>query len=253
MDDLSVPPLPPAQVAELVDLLQAEADPDDAAILARYFKTGPGDYGEGDVFLGIKLSRLRTILTPHRAIPFVAADWLPLLRSPIHEHRLACLVVMAERARRGSETERAELYTTYLANTAYVNNWDLVDVSAAAVVGGYLLERDRDPLYRLARSPLVWDRRIAVISTHRFIRAGQAADTYALALQLLGDDHDLIHKAVGWMLREAGRRVSRTELLTFLDQYAARLPRVTLRYAIEHLDPEQRTRYRRLRPGTMDE
>ena len=238
-------------MADLIDLLRAEADAHDAEILARYFKTGPGGYGEGDVFLGIKLSRLRAILQPHRTVPFLPAEWLPLLHSPIHEHRLACLVVMAERAQRGAAAERAELYTTYLANTARINNWDLVDVSAAAVVGGYLMDRDRSDLGQLARSPLVWDRRIAVISTHRFLRAGQSGDTYALALLLRDDDHDLIHKAVGWMLREAGRRVSRAELLAFLDQYAASLPRVTLRYAIEHLDPVERTHYRKLRAGTI--
>lgn len=238
-------------MADLINLLRAEADPDDAEILARYFQTGPGGYGEGDVFLGIKLSRLRTILKPHRTVRFVPAEWLPLLHSPIHEHRLACLVVMAERAQRGAAAERAELYATYLANTAHINNWDLVDVSAAAVVGGYLMDRARSVLYQLARSPLLWDRRIAVVSTHRFLRAGQSGDTYALALLLRDDDHDLIHKAVGWMLREAGRRVSRAELVAFLDQYAASLPRVTLRYAIEHLDPEERTHYRKLRPGTI--
>ncbi|HEY5849073.1 MAG TPA: DNA alkylation repair protein [Microlunatus sp.] len=246
-------PRPPSAVADLIGLMQDEADPGDAEILARYFKTGPGGYGEGDVFLGIKLSRLRTILKPHRTVPFVPAEWLPLLHSPIHEHRLACLVIMAERAQRAAAAERAELYGTYLANTAQINNWDLVDVSAAAVVGGYLMDRDRGILYRLARSPLVWDRRIAVISTHRFIRAGQSGDIYALALRLRDDDHDLIHKAVGWMLREAGRRVSREELLAFLDQHAASLPRVTLRYAIEHLGPEQRAHYRQLRPGTIGE
>ena len=186
-------------------------------------------------------------------MPFVTAEWLPLLHSSIHEHRLACLVIMAERAQRGAAAERNELYATYLANTAHINNWDLVDVSAAAVVGGYLMDRDRDILYQLARSPLVWDRRIAVVSTHRFIRAGQSGDCYELAVRLRDDDHDLIHQAVGWMLREAGRRVSREELLAFLDQYAASLPRVTLRYAIEHLNPEQRDHYRQLRAGTIGE
>ena len=233
--------------ADLLETLEAEANPTDAATLARYFRTETGAYGAGDVFCGIKLSRLRAILRPYRTMPFVAADWLALLRSPIHEHRLACLVMMAERATRGSADERALLYETYLANTSHVNNWDLVDVSCAPIVGGYLLERDRAPLYRLARSRSLWERRIAIVSTHRFIRAGQSADTYALAARLLGDDHDLIHKAAGWMLREAGLRVSRGELLAFLDQHAATMPRTMLRYAIEHLDPEVRQHYRSLR------
>jgi 3-methyladenine DNA glycosylase AlkD len=150
---------------------------------------------------------------------------------------------MADRAARGSAAEQTVIYQTYLANTDRVNNWDLVDVSCAPVVGGYLLKRDRGPLYRLAQSRSLWERRISVVSTHRFIRAGESADTYRVAAQLLGDDQDLIHKAVGWMLREAGKRVSRNELLAFLDQHAATMPRTMLRYAIEHLDPDLRQHY----------
>jgi hypothetical protein len=236
-------PTPP----EVADALQAEANPDDAAVLARYFRTGPGEYGEGDVFIGIKLSRLRAILKPHLSVPFAPADWLPLLRSPVHEHRLACLVVMAGRARRGRSDEHELIYDTYLGNTGHVNNWDLVDVSCAPIVGGYLLDRDRAPLYQLVRSRLIWERRIAIVSTHWFIRAGQAADTYGLATRLLDDDHDLIHKAVGWMLREAGKRVGRDELIAFLDEHAATMPRTMLRYAIEHLDPDLRHHYLGLR------
>lgn len=229
--------------AELLEILQAEADPSDAEVLARYFRTGPGGYGEGDTFCGIKLSRLRTVLRPYVTTPFVRDHWLPLLHSPIHEYRLACLVMMAERAVRGSAEEQGLIYDTYLGNTRRVNNWDLVDVSCAPIVGGYLLTRDRAPLSLLARSESLWERRISIVSTHRFIRAGESADTYVLAAQLLGDDHDLIHKAVGWMLREAGKRVSRSELIAFLDQHAAAMPRTMLLYAIEHFDPDLRRHY----------
>jgi 3-methyladenine DNA glycosylase AlkD len=232
---------------DLVRALEQAADVDVAAVLARYFQTGPGGYGEGDVFVGIKLSDLRRLTKPYTRRLFTSADWLPLLRDRRHEYRLAALVVMSQRADRGAEPERAEIYRTYLAHTAYVNNWDLVDVSAAAVVGGYLVDRDRSPLWSLARSPLLWDRRIAMISTHRFLRAGDSRDTYALAAVLLNDREDLMHKAVGWSLREAGKRVDPDELRTFLAEHATRMPRTTLRYAIEHFSPEERSRYLAMR------
>jgi 3-methyladenine DNA glycosylase AlkD len=229
--------------SDLRSQLDAESDPAAAAVFERYFQAQPGGYGDGDVFLGVKLSRLRDLAKPYRTLPFVAEDWLPLLKSPIHEHRLAALVVMAERAKCGAPGEREMIYQTYLDHTAYLNNWDLVDVSCAWVVGHFLLDHDRSPLYRLACSRVVWDRRIAIVSTHAFLRAGQSEDTYKLAVLLLDDDHDLIHKAVGWMLREAGKRVSRKELEAFLDRHAAVMPRTMLRYAIEHFEPDRRTYY----------
>jgi 3-methyladenine DNA glycosylase AlkD len=227
----------------LVEQLRAEANAEDAAVLAGYFRTAPGGYAEGDEFIGVKLSRIRALVKAYRLVPFVAADWLPLLRSGVHEDRLAGLVYMTERAVRGPEAEQTLIYSTYLEETEHVNNWDLVDASCGPIVGRYLLDRDRAPLHRLARSGSVWERRIAVVSTHVFLRAGQSADTYRLAENLLGDDHDLIHKAVGWMLREAGKRVDRAELLAFLDAHAAAMPRTMLRYSIEHLDAEQRKHY----------
>lgn len=228
-------------------MLESEGNADDAAVLARYFQVKPGGYGERDQFLGVKLSRLRTIAKPYGRTEFEPSDWLPLLQSPIHEHRLLALVVMADRAVRGGGDERGQIYQTYLGHTAFVNNWDLVDVSCAAIVGGYLLNRDRSPLDDLVRSASLWERRIAIISTHHFIRAGESGPTYRLATALIDDRQDLIHKAVGWMLREAGRRVDGAELRTFLDDYAARLPRTALRYAIEHFPPEERQHYLRLR------
>ena len=234
-------------VDDLRAAVDASANPADAALLARYFQTGPGGYGEGDVFIGVKLSELRRLTRPYARRPFIAAQWLPLLTSPVHEHRLATLVVMSQRADRDDEAERESIYRTYLDHTAQVNNWDLVDVSAAAVVGGYLSRRERSVLLRLAGSALVWERRIAIISTHRFIRAGQSADTYAVATALLADPHDLIHKAVGWSLREAGRRVDRGELRSFLGRWAPTMPRTALRYAIEHFEPDERRHYLMLR------
>jgi len=234
-----------------VDEIRAAADPESAAVLTRFFQVRPGGYGEGDVFVGVQLSKLRLLTKPYLRTPFVAVDWLPLLRSPVHEDRLAALVVMSERATRairaGDDVEREHLYRTYLDNTASVNNWDLVDVSAAPVVGGFLTDRDRAPLDGLAQSSVLWERRIAMVATHHFLRHRESADTYRIAGLLLHDGEDLIHKAVGWSLREAGKRVDRTALRYFLDEHAARMPRTALRYAIEHFDETERQHYLRLR------
>ncbi|GAA3609588.1 DNA alkylation repair protein [Microlunatus ginsengisoli] len=229
--------------AEVRAAIDAAADPEVAAALGRYFQVRPGGYGEGDVFAGVQLSRLRELVAPWRRVPFAAEDWLPLLTSPVHEHRLAALVVMAERAGRSGDAELDRICRCYLDHTAYVDNWDLVDVSAAKVLGRWLLDRDRTPLYDLTGSGSLWERRIAVVATHQLIRHGQTEDTYRLAVRLIGDREDLIHKAVGWMLREAGKHVDPAELLGFLDAYAADLPRTTLRYAIEHLPREVRRAY----------
>lgn len=231
----------------VTDALEAAADADAAIALSRYFKTGPGAYGEGDRFVGIKVPALRAIAKPYGQKRFDPDDWLPLLKHEVHEYRLTALLAMAYRFTRADQTEQTAIYGCYLDNTAYVNNWDLVDLSCPTIVGGYLLGRDRSPLDRLARSDSLWERRISMISTHAFIRNGQTADTYRIALTLIDDRHDLIHKAVGWMLREAGKRVSESELLTFLDHHATRLPRTALRYATERLDPDRRQHYLSLR------
>lgn len=235
----------------LVKIIAAEADPEHAVALARFFQVHPGGYGEGDVFVGVRLSRIRQLVCPYLRTRLVVADWLPLLHSEIHEHRLASLVVMSDRARRGDPDERAEIADQYLANTEWINNWDLVDASAAPVVGGRLLDPDGDRalLDRLARSDRLWERRIAMVATHELIRAGQTGDTYRIAEALLADEHDLIHKAAGWMLREAGKRVDQRELLAFLDHHAARMPRTMLRYAIERLDPDTRRHYLGVKAG----
>jgi 3-methyladenine DNA glycosylase AlkD len=179
------------------------------------------------------------------------SHWLPMLRSPIHERRMITLIVMSERAKklvkRGDDDELHLIYEIYLGNTSYVNNWDLVDISCGPIVGGYLLDRDRSPLYELARSDLLWDRRIAMVGSQRFLRRGETSDLYRLAEILLSDRQDLIHKAVGWSLREAGKRVDADGLRRFLDQYASIMPRTALRYAIEHFDAAERQHYLTLR------
>jgi 3-methyladenine DNA glycosylase AlkD len=237
-----------AVVDDLVAEMNAAASPENARVLARYFKVAPGSYGEGDIFLGLKLGDLRRLAKPYLLSPFEPDQWLPMLRSPIHEHRLIALVVMSERAMKAAKkpagvAELELIYDTYLGNTSQVNNWDLVDVSCGPIVGCYLLERDRAPLYGLARSDWLWDRRIAMVGSQHFLRHGETADLYRLAVILLPDRHDLIHKAVGWSLREAGKRVDRDELRRFLDRYAPRMPRTALRYAIEHFEPTERQHY----------
>jgi 3-methyladenine DNA glycosylase AlkD len=234
-------------VQELVEAIATAAEPKTAAVLARYFQVRPGGYGEGDTFVGVKLSGLRALTAPYLGEPFVADRWLPLLQSPVHEHRLAALVVMAERARRntlrrGHPAELELIYRTYLDHTGYVNNWDLVDVSAKPIVGGHLQHRDRAPLYALARSPLLWDRRIAMVGSQWFLRSGETDDLFALATLLLADRHDLMHKAVGWSLREAGKR-DPAGLRRFLGDHRGRMPRTALRYAIEHFPEPDRQAY----------
>jgi 3-methyladenine DNA glycosylase AlkD len=233
---------------DLVAAMDAAASPENARALARYFKVAPGSYGEGDIFLGLKLGELRELAKPYVTSAFQSDQWLPMLHSPIHEHRMIALLVMSERAPKSAKksADAAELqliYDTYLDNTRWVNNWDLVDVSCRPIVGSYLLDRDRAPLYELVESEWLWDRRIAMVSSQHFLRRGETTDLYRLAVILLPDRHDLIHKAVGWSLREAGKRVDRDELRHFLDQYAPRMPRTTLRYAIEHFEPAERQHY----------
>jgi 3-methyladenine DNA glycosylase AlkD len=236
-----------AIVDELVRAMDAAASPENARALARYFKVAPGSYGEGDIFLGLKLGELRQLAKPYLNSAFDPEQWLSMLHSPIHEHRLITLVVMSERAKklakRDDDDELRLIYDSYLGNTSHVNNWDLVDISCGPIVGGYLLDRDRSPLYGLARSGLLWDRRIAMVGSQRFLRRRETSDLYRLAEILLPDRHDLIHKAVGWSLREASKKVDADELRRFLDQHVATMPRTALRYAIEHFDPAERQHY----------
>lgn len=227
--------------AELLARLQTLANPVDAAHAQRFFKTGPGEYGEGDRFLGIRVPAVRALVRETRREVDQAAA-VGLLQSEWHEARLFGLLLMVERFRRGDEPARRALYDAYLAHTDRINNWDLVDCSAEHIIGGWLFERDRKPLYRLVKSASLWERRIAVLATFHFIRKSDFADTVNLCELLLRDEHDLMHKATGWMLREAGKR-DVAVLRTFLTRHAAVMPRTMLRYAIEKLPEAERKKW----------
>lgn len=219
--------------------LAAAADSARAKSSAWFFKTGKGQYGEDDQFLGISVPVQRKIALRYRKLPLAALE--KLLASKLHEHRFVALEILVAQFASAMAREQAEIYRFYLANTARVNNWDLVDTSASKIVGGYLLTRPRSILRKLAKSSSLWERRIAIVSTFAFIRAGQTADTFGIAKLLLADEHDLIHKAVGWALREAGKHTPK-ELIVFLQTHYDRLPRTALRYAIERFTPSQRKR-----------
>ena len=220
--------------------LRHSADPERAAHSARFFKTGPGEYGEGDRFLGVKAPELRRLARRFRGLPIPAVR--TLLKSPIHEERLLALVILVLCFSGGDAGTRGQIVKLYLKHTRWVNSWDLVDASAHHILGAYLVERDRGVLYELARSASLWERRIAIISTYFFVKRNQFADTLRISEMLLGDKEDLIHKATGWMLREVGKR-DRAAEEEFLRQHYERLPRTALRYAIEHFPEPARRRY----------
>jgi len=203
------------------------ADPEKAKILQRFFKTGPGQYGEGDVFAGITVPVIRKLVRKHQDIS--PAEASELLRSPIHEERLLALLILVEKARSGDDATRKHIYRLYLKNTRTINNWDLVDLSAEHIVGAWLADRDKKKLYALAKSKSLWERRIAVLATFHDIKRGIPDHTLALADVLMGDRHDLIHKAVGWMLREVGKRCSADTLREFLRTRYPFMPRTMLR------------------------
>jgi 3-methyladenine DNA glycosylase AlkD len=207
--------------------------------VARYFKTGKGEYGEGDRFLGMPVPVLRKIALRYVALSF--DDLSRLLASPIHEHRLAALEILASQFERADENRQKKIVAFYLRHTCAMNNWDLVDTAAPYILGEHLKTRSRRLLDRLAASRNIWERRIAIISTLVLIREGETADTYRIARKLLADEHDLIHKAVGWALRETDK-VSRPALAAFLRKHYPALPRTTLRYAIERFPAAQRKR-----------
>ena len=227
--------------------LRAVASEKKAAILRRFFKTGPGEYGEGDRFLGVVVPALRRVACANRELP--ASDLDALLDSPIHEERLVALLILVEQFERAEVAGRRRILRFYLARLDRVNNWDLVDLSAPKILGVHCVEHpEPDVLLRLARSPDLWRRRVSIVSTFTLIRAGQVGPTLDLAEVLLGDPHDLLHKACGWMLREVGKR-EEAALTGFLDRFASRMPRTMLRYAIERM-PEAQRRDRLLRSRT---
>jgi len=226
-------------------LLQACADGEKAAFLPRFFKTGPGEYGEGDKFYGVVVPDCRRIARAARFLP--ESDLEDLLSSPMHEERTVALLVMADRFERGDENERSRVYRLYRRKLGRVNNWDLVDGSAPTIAGGYFEGRDRSQLYRWARSKKLWERRIAMLATYRYIKNGDYKDALAIARILRDDEEDLIHKAVGWMLREIGNRDRRAEE-RFLRSHHRRMPRTMLRYAIEKFPEPLRKSYLNGRP-----
>lgn len=220
--------------------LRQLADPEQAAHLQRFFKTGPGEYGQGDCFLGIRVPQLRRLAKAHCDLSL--ADAAKLLHSKFHEQRMLALLILTYRFPKSQGDEQGRIYQFFLDNTRWINNWDLVDVTVPRVVGAYLLDRDRSPLYGLAVSRSLWERRMAIIATSFFIKHHQFDDTLKIADELLDDGHDLIHKAVGWMLREVGKR-DQSVMEAFLMPRYAKMPRTMLRYAIEKLPEPRRQAY----------
>lgn len=220
--------------------LQGQADPVRARHSQRFFKTGKGEYGEGDKFLGLTNPQIRTLAKKYRDLDL--ADLEKLLGSKIHEHRLISLFILVDQFHRANEQARRQIYDFYLKNATRVNNWDLVDSSAHKIVGWYLEDKDRAILYKLAKSKNLWEKRISIIATFWFIKNGELNDSLKIAEILLKDEHDLIHKAVGWMLRETGKK-DVAILRQFLDKHVLDMPRTMLRYAIEKLPKKERKNY----------
>ncbi len=226
----------------LTQEIRALADPEVAEFLQRFFKTAPGEYGHGDKFLGIRVPQLRTLAKRAHAVPL--DDAVALLTSQWHEERFVALMLLVNLYRRSSPPVREQIYRLYLAHTRCINNWDLVDSSAEHIVGAHIDPARLDTLSRLARSDSLWERRIAMMSTFHGIRRGEFSDALTIATLLLHDPHDLIHKAVGWMLREIGKRDPMQER-KFLARHYATMPRTMLRYAIERFPEPERQAYLR--------
>lgn len=228
--------------AEFVERLQQHQSDEELRKIQRYFKTGEGDYGAGDEFMGVRMGQAFALAKESIEMPPVEIE--RLLDSPIHEVRAGALSIMDKQARRKKtpESRRGELFDLYLRRHDRIDNWDLVDLAAPFVIGGYLFDKPRDVLYELARSESVWERRTAIYATSYFIRQGELDDTYALAEILIDDVHDLIQKAVGAWLREACKQ-DQPRLLAFLDTHAAAMSRTMLRTAIEKLDKDRRAHY----------
>lgn len=236
-----------ATAADVKAALQKHARADDGGFLQGFFKTGEGQYGEGDVFIGVRVPMTRAICKTFKDLPLVEVQ--KLLASPVHEHRLAAVILLVNQYSKADENLRLAIYETYLLalRDGYINNWDIVDSSAAQIAGKYLEDRSRDPLLAMAASDNIWQRRAAMVGTFAYIKQGDPTTSLIIAERLLRDKQDLIQKAVGWMLREIGKRVDRKVLLQFLDKHAHEMPRTMLRYSIEHLSAKQKAHYMALK------
>lgn len=228
--------------SQFVKKMQSHSSAAEKAKIQRYFKSGEGQYGEGDVFMGIRMGQLFALAKENIDMP--PAELTKLLDSPIHEVRAGALSIMDKQARSNKtpDSRRKELYELYMKRHDRINNWDLVDVACIYVIGRYLFDKPRTVLYKLARSKNIWERRTAIVSTAYFLKHREEDDTFKIGELLLHDKEDLIHKAVGGWIRQAGK-TDRPRLLQFLDKHAATMPRTALRYAIEHLDAKQKKHY----------
>lgn len=224
---------------ELSDL----ASPKKAKILMSFFKTGKGQYGEGDVFLGIVVPDQRKIAKKYQILPI--RDVLELLHSKYHEHRLTAIFILILQYQKGDQKTKEKIYSQYLKNTKYINNWDLIDLSAPKIVGDYLLNKPRDILYHLASSKNLWKRRISILATFAFIKQSDFKDTLKISELLLADNHNLIHKATGWAMREVGKK-DQSVLIQFLNMHSIKMPRTMLRYSLERLPGKKRRYYMNL-------
>ncbi|HSX28118.1 MAG TPA: DNA alkylation repair protein [Candidatus Saccharimonadales bacterium] len=229
--------------AEVTKALRAHASAEDAVFLQRFFKTGEGEYGAGDVFIGVRVPATRAVCKQFKELPLTEIQ--KLLDSNVHEYRLAALILLGNKYAKADPATQKQIYTLYLQNVAAgrVNNWDLVDSSAELIVGPYLEDRPREPLARLAKSDNLWQKRVAMVSTFYYLKHGDPVTTIEIAEILLHDPNDLIQKAVGWMLREMGKKVDEEVLIDFLEKHAATMPRTMLRYAIERLSPTQKAHF----------
>ena len=223
--------------SDVIKELSKYADPDKASFFPKFFRTGKGEYGEGDKFIGVTVPNQRKLAKKFRDIDF--KELRKLIKSPIHEHRLVSLLILVLKYERGDYKDKEKTVVFYLDNLNGVNNWDLVDSSAHKILGPWLLDKDRGMLYEYARSGHLWLQRISIITTLHFIKNNQLDDTYRISEILLGHEHDLIHKAVGWMLREAGKK-DKNRLIKFLENHYSAIPRTTLRYSIEKFNKERR-------------
>lgn len=225
----------------LMSQLNAQGNKKDGVFLQRFFKTGPGEYAEGDIFIGLRVPQTRLAIIGFEVMPL--SEIQKVLKSKIHEHRLAALLILVKKFSKSDLKTQKDIYDLYLKNTAHINNWDLVDSSAHVIVGAYLENKDKTILKKLAKSKILWERRIAMIATFFYIKKGRSQEAFEIAEMLLKDEHDLIHKAVGWMLREIGKKSGRATLESFLKKYYQVMPRTMLRYAIEHFPADLKKFY----------